>query len=253
MSDKKIPKKKPKNLHDGHRERMRGKFIEFGLDVFSDHEVIEKLLYYVVPRKNTNELAHKMLNEFGTIYDLFNAHTLDIQRRTGISEGGAVLFSMMPHLFKRYKLSENEEKMKFESSCRLGEFIKVCFIGKVYESFFVMCLNGRLEVIAHKTIQEGTLDVVQLNMRDILEFVIRHKAKYIVLAHNHPSGDPTPSQADLNATVDISQILKKFDIDVIDHFLITSDNYVSFAEHGYLDKSGIVGIEEFIKRKKKAK
>lgn len=238
MSEKKKTEK-TKNLNAGHRKRMRHKYIKGGIEVFAEHEIIELLLFSTVPRKNTNKMAHQILNEFGSLHALFDATPQEILRRTEVSEQTAVLFSMIPQIFKRYSYSKNDKKLNFKNSKTMGEFIKLAFIGKVYECFYIMCLDNSLNVLSHEIIQEGTLDIVQLNLRDIAEVAITNKSSYVVLAHNHPSGSQTVSREDILATSDIKYVLEKFNIEVLDHFVIANDNYISFAENNFCGLRGI--------------
>ena len=231
--------KKSQSPHGGHRERMRKRFIKGGLDVFADHEIIEMLLYYGIPRQNTNKIAHKIYKEFGSLHELFDASPQQIMHRTGITENSAVLFSIVPHLFKRYSYGKWDRRIVFASSKELGEYAKIPFIGKTHECFYMLCFNKKYELKGLEMLEEGTLDTVELHPRKIVELALINKASYVVLAHNHPSGCKEFSTTDFDATINIMQLLKPFNIVVADHIVVTGEGYLSMAENNHLKLMGI--------------
>ena len=237
MSEK--PKKET-SLHSKHRARMRSRFIKGkGLDAFSPHEIVEMLLYMSYPRQDTNKIAHRVYREFGSLSALFDASPQEIMARTGLTENPAVVFSMMPHLLKYYNLEKWSERFSFDNSKEVGNFCITHFHGKINESFFIMCLNSRFQLLGVEMLEEGTLDAVELHPRKIAEAALFTRARYVVLAHNHPSGCKFISEADANATTAIIQMLEPFNVKVLDHIVVAGDSYVSFAENGVLRLEGV--------------
>jgi len=240
MKENKKPKK-TESPHGGHRERMRNRFLKGGLDAFADHEIIEMLLYYGIPRQNTNEIAHKVYREFGSLHELFDATPQQIMHRTGMTENSAVLFSIVPHLFKRYSYGKWDKKIVFNSSKELGEYAKIPFIGKNYECFYMLCFNNNFELKGLEMLEEGTLDAVELHPRKVVDLALINRSSYVVLAHNHPSGCKMVSLADLHATTSIMKLLEPFNIELIDHIIIAGEDYISFAENNHAQLAGIRG------------
>jgi DNA repair protein RadC len=238
-----MSKKPKKNYNEGHRERMRARYIQNkGLDAFADHEIIELLLFYDIRRQNTNILAHKTLERFGgNLHALFNADPKMIQQKTGLSENASVLLSLIPHLAKRHHYSSWGKKIVFNNTEDLGNYLKIPFIGQSAEAFFMMCLDNRMGLKCAQMLEQGTLDWVELYPGRIVEYALSGGASYVVFAHNHPSGDPKVSEADIISTLSIMRQLRPFNITVLDHFIIAGDNYISFAEKGLLRLQGIEG------------
>ncbi|MCL2462445.1 MAG: hypothetical protein FWF44_07245, partial [Defluviitaleaceae bacterium] len=146
------------NVHKGHRERMRKKYLQDGLDNFEDHEILEILLFYCIPMKNTNELAHELIAEFGSLTVLFESDPVEIMRRGKVSEATAVLISMIPSLANHYFVSKWERNTRMNSSETAGKYAVSLFAGKTVELFYVMCLDAQRHLIHATKISEGTVD-----------------------------------------------------------------------------------------------
>lgn len=222
------------NLHQGHRQRVRARYIKEGLDAFQDHQVLEMLLFYSIPRKDTNELAHKMLQEYGSLVNLFEAHPLDIVKRCGVNEITAVLLSLIPSLSRRYNQRKWGEKPDLSDSSRAGKYATSLFIGKTYECFYVICLDAQNRVNCADLVHEGTINETPVYPRIIVEKALLHKANSIILAHNHPGGSLRPSSADIEVTHKIKDALNHIKINVVDHIIVAGDRFFSFAENRML-------------------
>ena len=220
-----------KNLHEGRRDRMRERYMRYGLDNFNDHEVLELLLYYSVPRKDTNELAHRLLNDFGSLDVLFEADALDIKRVSEVNEQTAVLISMVPRLAGRYMNVKYAEKAILDSSDKIGAFAVSLFAGKTYECFYCICLDNRKKLIAAAKISEGTVNEAGVYPRRAATEALKFNAVSVVLAHNHPSGNTEPSESDFITTDVVRSALSPLGIDVPDHIIAGGSKYYSFAEH----------------------
>lgn len=222
------------NVHEGHREKMKQRFVEEGLGSFEDHQVLEMLLFYTIPRKDTNVMAHHLLGRFGTLESLFDASPEEIQRKGEVSRNTAIFLSMVPELARRYMLMKQGKKPVLDSSAKAGHFITSLFIGKSYEAFYVCCLNSQNHLIYAALVHEGTINEAPVYPRLIVETALRYKASSIILAHNHPGGSLKPSGADIEVTRKICDAMKTISIPVIDHMIAAGSNYFSFAENGLL-------------------
>lgn len=225
---------KPK-IHNGHRKRVKQRYIEEGFDAFSDHEIIELILFYCIPQKNTNELAHRIVNEFGNLHDLLEADPRDIVRRCGVTLNVAILISLMAPLSRRYLKQKWGNRPVLNSSTKAGNYAISLFAGRVYECFYVICLNSQNRVNYAALVHEGTINEAPVYPRIIVETALRHKANSIVLAHNHPGGSLKASNADIDVTRKICQAMKPLSIGVVDHIIVAGDQYISLAEQGIID------------------
>lgn len=210
---------------------MKQKYIEAGnLDLFDDHQVLEILLYYCYAQKDTNEVAHKMIDCFGSLNNLFEAHPLDISRKCNVSENVSVLVSMIPYLSKRYLSGKNNKKETIDSSIKAGAFCLSLFMGLKYESFYLICLNSQRQIIFAEQVHKGTINSSPVYPRLIVECALKHSAASVILAHNHPSGKLLASPSDIEVTRRLIHALDAIDIDVVDHIIVGNGEYYSFSE-----------------------
>jgi len=222
------------NLHQGHRQRVKIRYLKEGLDAFADHQVLEMLLFYSVPRKDTNELAHKMLHEYGSLAGLFEAAPKDIAKKCGVSENTAILVSLIPSLARRYFQGKWGEKPVLSSTTTAGGYAISLFAGRTYECFYVICLDAQNRVNCAELVHEGTINETPVYPRNIVETALRHQANSIILAHNHPGGSLNPSSADIDVTNRIKAAMEPICIKVVDHIIVAGDKFFSFTERGLL-------------------
>ncbi len=221
-----------KGIHTGHRERLRTRFMHDGLDSFEDHQVLELLLFYCIPRQDTNALAHKLLNEYGTLYNLFDADPQDVMNRCKVSKNIAVLMTMVPGLVRRYTASKFDNKAQvLDTSRKAGLYAVSLLLGLNRECFYAICLNLHRKVIYAEKLSEGTQTDAPLYPRNLMETLLKYKATGVVLAHNHPGGMLSPSRNDITATKKIIDLLTPVGIEVVDHIIVAGDQYYSFSEH----------------------
>ncbi|GHV41993.1 UPF0758 protein [Clostridia bacterium] len=229
-----MQKDNEKNVHIGHRERMRERYIESGIFAFSDHEIIEFLLYFAIPQRDTNALAHKMLAEFGSLHNLMDTHPLEISRRCGVSMSCAILLTIAPQVHKRYAESKMKEKIFFSNTKDVGNYLVSLFAAETSECFYMLCFDTRQRLIAPALISRGTIDKSQIYIRQVAEAALKFKAASVVLSHNHPNNDLEPSPEDLDATAKIVSALDALDIETLDHVIVNAANYFSFRESGLI-------------------
>ena len=223
-----------KKIHEGHRARVKARYLEEGLDSYEDHQVLELLLFYCIPMKDTNELAHDMLKEFGTLAGLFEADPRDICIRSGVSETTAILISLIPPMSRRYLKGKWGEKPILNSSSKAGDYAVSLFTGRTYEVFYVICLDSQNRVNYADMVHEGTINEAPVYPRLIVETALRHQANSVILAHNHPGGSLLPSTADTEVTKRITTALDAIAIKVVDHIIVAGEKYTSFAEKGLM-------------------
>ncbi len=213
--------KKPKNIHEGHRERLRQRFLSEGLDNFQDHNVIELLLFYSVPMKDTNEEAHSLIDRFGSLSGVFDASFEDLCSVKGVGERTATLIKMIPALFKKYEVDKiNTNDAVLNTSERVAEYVSPYFKGVTNEKMYVLCLDTSCHALNFTQVSEGIVNSAPLNTRKIIEVALNSDASSIILVHNHPSGIVAPSRNDIDATINMVNLLKKVSIRISDHIII---------------------------------
>ena len=219
------------NEHAGHRQRLKKKFIENGLDVFEPHQALEMYLFYAIPRKDTNPLAHRLLDRYLTIGGVCDAPIDELKNEFGLSESAAVLLKMLPDMSRLY----NESKMSDDNIIdweNVGEKIKTKFIGRTSEVVALMLGDAKGKIVFFDIISKGSLNSSDVPIRKVVDLSLRHNAKFAILAHNHPSGSALPSSGDLKTTKKVFDTLESIGVALADHYIITDDDYVSLGESG---------------------
>jgi len=218
------------NIHSGHRQRMRDRIKKYGTEALEDHELLEVLLYYCIPRKNTNPIAHKLIKEYGSIYELFTADYIDIADRGEISENAALFLNLTVEVAKRLNMQSLEKGVLMNSSQKAGNYcIELLKFEKV-EVFCILCIDAGGRLINICEINRGTALAVDIRTRKLIETAVRQKASRIILLHNHPGGDVQPSPEDIFITNEAKKLLASVEINVIDHIIVNEEKYFSFAD-----------------------
>jgi DNA repair protein RadC len=226
---------KSENLHTGHRERLRRRFREEGIDSFEDHQVLELLLFQVLLRGDTNLVAHRLIQRFGSLSAVLEADPQDVASVEGMGVKAAAFLSMIPQVTRRYYHDRVlRDRPKLNSSSAVAEYLIPLMAGRPEEVFYVLCLDTQCRVMYPALISEGTVKEAAVYPRHVVEVAIRHRAASVILAHNHPAGTSTPSPQDHHLTRLLVQALGPLDIKVLDHIIVASNNAYSFASEGVL-------------------
>lgn len=223
------------NEHTGHRERVRDKFLENGFDVFEAHEALEMYLFYAIPRRNTNPLAHRLLDRYTNIAGVCDAPIDELMKDFGLSKSAAVFLKMLPEMSRLY----NESKLSYDNVIdyeNLGEIFRVKFIGRTSEAVALMLGDAKGKMIYFNIIAKGSLNSTDMPVRKIVDLALRHNARTAFIAHNHPSGTALPSRSDLESTQIIKDTLLNIGVDLVDHFIVTTEDFVSLRESGIAGK-----------------
>lgn len=226
--------KNPKNPHQGHRQRLKARVLSEGIDNFEDHQILELLLFYAIPMKDTNALAHRLIGHYGSLAGVFDANPRDLSALVGVTENTALLLCLIPALARRYQQGKLAPKAVLGSTTAAGEYAQTLFTGRLNEAFYVICLDSQNKVNQATLLHEGTINEAPVYPRLIVETALRHQAASIILAHNHPGGSQRPSQADIDVTRRIRQATEAIAIPVVDHIIVAGDGYYSFAENRVL-------------------
>jgi len=223
---------KKENIHAGHRQRVKSRFIEHGFDGMEPHQILELVLFYAIPRKDTNELAHRLLDRYGTIAHVCNAPIDVLEKDFGLSENAAVLLKMIPPLSACYENAALEAKY-----IDMHEAVKIMrphFLGATTERVVLAMSDARDKLLFCDVVSTGSLTATDFPMRKIADYALRHNARYAYIAHNHPSGHCVPSQKDLKATRFISELLEKIGVMLVDHIIFTATESFSIRSQKHL-------------------
>lgn len=221
-------------VHDGHRDRMKKRFVRHGLDNFDDHSVLELLLFYGIPRKDTNEMAHRLINRFGSLPAVFEARYEDLLRVEGIGENAAVLLSLIPQVCRRYQISKTADDRVIHTSEDAGRYLRPLYLCAREEIVYLMCLDAKSRLICLKELGRGSLNEVTISIRTIVETALTQNATAVILSHNHVDGLALPSREDEMTTYRIRDALLLVGITLVDHIVVCDDEFVSFADSGML-------------------
>lgn len=220
------------SVHTGHRTRLKESFRDGNADTFSDHVILELLLFYSIPRKDTNEIAHKLIGEFGSLEELFNASYNAILKVDGVGEETATLIKIISSINDKMQLSSAKKDNKPMTSDEMKNYLSAFYRSKKYETIVILSCDNKRRVRKLNVVGEGCVNSADINGRKIVEAAINSNASYIVLAHNHPSGAASPSLADVDATRSLIIMLRRLDIGVFDHIIVGADgDAFSMREH----------------------
>lgn len=228
---------KEKSLHAGHRERLRKRFLASGLEGFGDHEVLELLLCYAIPRRDVNDMAHALIDRFGSLAGVLDAPAGELMTVPGIGEQAAVLIKLIPQLTRKYQLSgiRGSGKSVLDTVEKAGEFVIPWFQSMTEEAAYMLCLDKRCRLINVHTIGNGDEFKTVASAKRLVELAVQNKAESVLLAHNHPGGTPVPSVEDVAATRQIAAALSSVGIPLTDHLIVVGNEFASMNECGYMD------------------
>lgn len=218
-----------KNVHTGHRERMRQRYQAHGLDNFADHEVLELLLYYTIPRGDVNGIAHRLLERFGTIAEVLDAPERELKKISGIGDSSALFLHLLPAVFRRY--NRPSERVQIHSLAEAGAYFQKYYQGVSCEQLVLMMLDNKTQVIAVRVLSTGAPNRVAVDTRRLMEMVLSDNAVQVIISHNHPHGRAMPSRADLETTATIRRSLETIRVELLDHIVVGDDGYYSFAKN----------------------
>ncbi len=226
--DEKKEQPRKENIHAGHRERLRNQFINGGINGFSEINALELLLFYAVPRRDTNVLAHRLLDRFGSLNRVFSASYGELLCIDGVGPYVAVLLRLVPELARLSAVKDVTEKVTvFKSTDQLGKYGISRYRFECDEVMIMLCFDGRNQLISEVVVNRGSASSVSGNFRLMLTEAIHCGAHSVVIMHNHVGAEAYPSKADITSTAYLYKLLKAVDIEMRDHIIVSGDNYYS--------------------------
>lgn len=221
------------SIHDGHRQRLKERFLREGLDGFTEIQALELLLFYAIPVKDTNPLAHALLKRFGNLSRVLDAPVEKLVEVDGIKEHAATLLKLAKAMGRCYDVSRSKIETVIKTIADCGEYLLPYFRDRKNETVFLMCLDAKLKVLDCREIGEGSVNYASVPIRRVVEIALEVGASSVVLAHNHPSGIAVPSSDDIQTTRRVAAALSVVEIELVDHLVFADGDYVSMAQSGY--------------------
>lgn len=221
---------KPENPHKEHRQRMKNRFLSTGFDSFEKHEMFEMLLFYAIPRRDTNLIAHRLLERFGSVSAVFDAPIEKLCETQGVSEHTAILIKMIPLFAREYTYDIDCEKKAFSDYFELGNFFVSKFLGETKEKLYAAFFDNGMHLIDCIKLSEGNMNSTDANIRALSYNAISLNCSFVALAHNHPNALPIPSASDLDVTKACRLALKLVDVELVEHYIVSGNRFMGIVK-----------------------
>ena len=219
--------------YEKHRQRQKAKFISHGLRTFEEYEVLELLLFYAIPRKDTKPMAKALLKRFGSIAKVINAPEDEIKEIDGLGDNAATFLRLLRE-FDSYLHIRRKCNVKILNDINeIGSYMAPFFYGIDVETVYMLSLDAKCQVISCREVCKGNVNTVAISIRKIVDIALREKATTVILAHNHPGGLAIPSSEDVQTTNRLAIALQQVDVLLADHLIVGDDDeYVSLVHSG---------------------
>ena len=221
-------------IHDGHRKNLRNSFLSVGLEGKTEHQALELLLTYSIPRIDVNPIAHDLINTFGSLAEVIDADVEDLMKVKYISENSAVLIKMIPQIAKMYEKGKLEKKPLLKTVSDVRNYMRPFLRYEKNEMLHALLLDPHLNLIKHIKLSEGSAFSTNVDTRSLIKDVLMYSAKQLLLVHNHPSGSVDPSVEDISTTDTIESLLMPLGVILTDHIILAGEKTYSFRSNGHL-------------------
>ena len=219
-------------IHDGHRQRLKERFSREGLDNFDELQVLELLLFYCIPRVDTNPLAHRLLAHFGSLSQVLEAPEAELEKIPGMGPNAAVFLNLITAVGRFYLVNRSSQNTILNTTEKCGNYLVSHFFGRRNEMVYLLCLDAKCKMLCCRQIGEGSVNSASIPVRRIVEVALAANATSVVLAHNHPSGLAIPSPEDVQTTLRIAAALDTVEITLADHIVVADDDFTSMVQSG---------------------
>ena len=223
-------------IHEGHRARMRQQIELFGLDSLSDVQFLEVTLYQVIPRGDTNELAHRLLTQFGSLSGVLEASRTALLEVEGVGARTADFLQLFLQMERRHMICRAGQDLILDSTDKCGRYLLPYFLGEHEEVVWLLCLDGKCKMLDCRLIHRGAVNTAGISVRKIVKTALDHNATSVVVAHNHPSGIALASREDRETTRCLQTALQSVGVTLADHLIIADGDYISMATDGSMEK-----------------
>lgn len=219
------------DLHKEHRKRLREKFLKVGAEGLATHELIELLLFYAIPMKDTNETAHQLIKEYSRVTDILEASPESLAEIEGLGENSAILFKLILAIMNKYMTEQNDLVNAMLTPKNIDKYIKNLFYGHTNEVAYAILMDKDCVVKKVKMLSTGTVNSAPLYPREVVKLAVNEHYPYMILAHNHPNGNAIPSQNDFKITKTIELALNFVDVRLVDHIIVSGNDVISLAKN----------------------
>lgn len=219
----------------GHRERVRSRFLQEGLDHFDEVHVLELMLFYAIPRKDTKPLARALLQRFGGFRQVLEATAEELKTVEGVGDQVAAYLTMFSSVARYYYVHAQSGRIILDTVEKCGKFLVDHFIGRRNETVYLLSLDAKCKLLACSLIAEGDVNSANVPVRKVVETALGTNATTVILCHNHPSGLAIPSVEDRNTTERLARALSAMDICLADHIIVADSEFVSLVQSGLYD------------------
>lgn len=231
------------SIHAGHRQRLKERFLKDGLDHFEEHQVLELLLFYGIPQRDTNEIAHELIRRFGSLSRVLEATPEELSQVKYVGDNVTTLFKLITAVARYYQIScaMREEILPTIEAC--GRYLVPFFYQRPYETVFLLCLDAKCKVLCCEKVGEGGINSAGVPVRKIVELALKSNATAVILAHNHPSGLAIPSGEDILTTRRVAMALDAVEVSLVDHIVVADNDWTSLAQSGLyrVDECRVLG------------
>lgn len=220
------------SIHKEHRQRLKQRFLREGLDNFDDLYILELLLFYCVPRRDTNDIAHNLLNHFGSLTRVMEAGVEELKKVPGVGDGVATFFSLLQQLDRVCEIRRNTDISIINSHADIRKLMLARMDKQRNETVYLLCMDAKRKVLRLEKVSEGSVNSANVPIRRIAEVALAANATSVILGHNHPGGLAFPSAEDIDTTNHIAKALWAMDIELADHVIVSDGEYISLAQSG---------------------
>lgn len=217
------------SVHENHRQRVKARYEAYGLDTFDEHQALELLLFYCIPQRDTNEIAHNLINYFGTFGKVLDAPISELEKVKGVGHSVALYLKLLRDTQRYYGIHKEPDEVVLNNIQECGAYIAKYFDGYKVEAIYMLGLDAKRKVLCCKEIGRGSVNSAAVSIRKIVEVALAERVTTVILAHNHPSGLAIPSHEDIYTTHRIAQALRTIDVTLADHIVVCENEFISMA------------------------
>ena len=225
------------SIHAGHRQRLKERFLKEGLDNFEQHQVLELLLFYGIPQRDTNEIAHELIRKFGSLSKVLEATPEELAEVKYVGDNVTTLFRLITAVARYYQVNCAMREQILTTIDACGKYLVPFFYERQNETVFLLCLDAKCKVLACEKVGEGSVNSAGVPVRKIVEMALKANATSVILAHNHPSGLAIPSGEDIQTTRRVAMALDAVEIELVDHIIVADNDWVSLSQSGLYRQS----------------
>ena len=230
MADNSVNKDKSKNIHKGHREKVKQRYYEAGLNSMPDHNILELLLFFGIPQKDTNPIAHELMDRFGSFSGVLEASVTELKSVKGMTESAACLLTLFLPVYKRYVSDLKKKKIQFKNAKEIADYLRPMYLDTNNERIYALCFDLQDRLIACRVVSDGDIDSSTFDGRKLASIVLEVRAKKVILSHNHPNGTLVPSDGVSKVTKYAFELLDLLKVQLTDHIIVTDSSYFSMAK-----------------------